>query len=145
MKVFCDTNVIIAAFLQNHPHHESARPILERVKTGKDTGFVAAQSLAEVYAVLTRLPGESRLAPAIAWQLLTENVLRDFVIVTLTGKEYADTLATASLGGVEGGRTYDALLLKAAAKSEAERTYTLNARDFQMLANESLRSKVTSP
>ena len=31
MKVFCDTNVLVAAFLQSHLHHHSARPVLERV------------------------------------------------------------------------------------------------------------------
>jgi len=116
MKVFCDTNVLIAACIQSHPHHEESRPILERIKAGKDVGFVAAHSLAEAYAVLTRLPGESRVSPSMAWQLINENVVKEFAVVTLTAKEYADALATASEDGVEGGKTYDALLLKAAAQ-----------------------------
>ena len=57
MKVFCDTNVLVAAFLQGHPYHSSARPVIERVKARADQGFVAAHSVAEAYAVLTRLPG----------------------------------------------------------------------------------------
>ena len=109
MKVFCDTNVLVAAFLQSHPHHNTARPLVERVKAGKDQGFVANHSLAEAYAVLTRLPGGNQVAPTIAWQLITENVLKDFTVVSLTAKEYADTLASAAQNGVEGGRTYDAL------------------------------------
>jgi predicted nucleic acid-binding protein len=145
MKVFCDTNVLIAAFLQNHPHHEEARPVLERIKAGKDTGFVAAHSLAEAYAVLTRLPGESRVATTVAWQLISQNVVKDFSLIALTAREYSDTIATASVDGVEGGRTYDALILKAAAKSGAEKIYTLNARDFQKLASEDLRPKIAAP
>src|SRR6185503_19176171 len=103
--------------MQSHPNHEEARPVLERVKAGKDTGFVAAHSLAEAYSVLTRLPGGSRVAPTVAWQLIAENVVKGFSIITLTAKEYSQTLATAAANGVEGGRTYDALLLRAAAKS----------------------------
>ena len=110
MKVFCDTNVLVAAFLQNHPHHHAARPILERVLAKKDQGFVAAHSLAEAYAVLTRLPGASQVAPATAWQLISQNVLNHFTSISLASKEYADSLQRAAAEGVEGGSTYDALL-----------------------------------
>src|SRR3954453_709790 len=109
MKVFCDTNVLVAAFLQSHPHHNAARPVVERVKAGQDEGFVAAHSLAEAYAVLTRLPGGNQAPPTVAWQLISENVLKDFTIVSLTSKEYQETLAEAASNGVKGGKTYDAL------------------------------------
>ncbi len=145
MKVFCDTNVLVAACLESHPQHNAARPVLERVKAGKDEGFTAAHSLAEAYAVLTRLPGSEQVAPTIAWQLISDNVLKAFTVVTLTPKEYADTLEQAAANGVEGGRTYDALLLAAAAKSGAERIYTLNARHFQALADAALRGRVVAP
>ena len=145
MKIFCDTNVLVAAFLQNHPHHNAARPILEGVKAGHDQGFVAAHSLAEAYAVLTRLPGGNQVSPTIAWQLIVENVLKDFTILSLTSTEYADTLAEAAAKGVEGGKTYDALLLAAAAKSGAERIYTTNVRHFQSLADDALRARIAAP
>jgi len=145
MKVFCDTNVLVAAFLQSHPQHHAARPLVERVKADKDQGFVAAHSLAEAYAVLTRLPGADQVAPTIAWQLIAENVLKDFTIVSLTAKEYADTIEKAAMAGVEGDKTYDALLLAAAVKSGAERIYTGNLRHFQALAEEDLRKKIVSP
>jgi predicted nucleic acid-binding protein len=29
MRVFCDTNILIAAFLEEHPQHHGARPVLE--------------------------------------------------------------------------------------------------------------------
>jgi predicted nucleic acid-binding protein len=145
MKVFCDTNVLVAAFLRSHPHHNSARPVLERIKAGQDQGFVAAHSLAEAYAVLTRLPGSNQVAPAIAWQLISENVVKNFTIMTLTSKEYAQTLEKASADGVEGGKTYDALLLAAAAKSQVDRIYTANVRHFQGLAEDPLRSRIMAP
>jgi predicted nucleic acid-binding protein len=145
MKVFCDTNVLVAAFLQGHPHHHAARPTLERVKAGQDEGFVSTHSLAETYAVLTRLPSGSQVAPSIAWQLLSENVVSNFTMVTLTAKEYAQILEKAARDGVEGGRTYDALLLAAAIKSGADRIYTTNVRHFQSLADEKVRRTIVAP
>ena len=145
MKIFCDTTVLVAAFLQSHPHHNTARPVVERVKTAQDEGFVATHSLAEAYAVLTRLPGGNQVAPTVAWQLISENVLKDFTIVGLTSREYAETLEKAAANGVEGGKTYDALLLAAAAKSGAERIYTMNVRHFQGLADDHLRARIAAP
>jgi predicted nucleic acid-binding protein len=145
VKVFCDTNIVIAACLGGHSHHEQARPVLERIKAGKDTGFVAAHTLAEAYAVLTRLPDADRVAPTVAWQLISENVVNNFSVITLTAREYSETLASAAASGIEGGRTYDALLLAAAMKSGAERIFTLNVRHFQSLADERIRSRIASP
>ncbi len=145
MRVFCDTNVLVAAFLQGHPHHNAARPVVERVKSGQDHGSVAAHSLAEAYAVLTRLPGPSQVAPGVAWQLISENILKSFAVVSLTAKEYADTLAKAAANGVDESKTYDALLLAAAAKSGADRIYTTNTGHFQAIAEGPLRARILSP
>jgi predicted nucleic acid-binding protein len=145
MRVFCDTNVLIAAFLANHPHHQAARPVIERIKADSDEGFVAAHSLAETYAVLTRLPGGNQVSPTIAWQLIHENVINHFTLVALTPKEYATTLELAAAGDIEGGRIYDALLLAAAERSRAERIYTFNISHFQSIANDNLRNRIVGP
>jgi predicted nucleic acid-binding protein len=143
MKVFCDTNVLIAAFRAQHPHHNAARPVLERIQHGKDEGFVAAHSLAEVYSVLTRMP--SPMPCSIAWQLLSANVIKTFSVVSLTAAEYAEALESAALVGIDGGKTYDALLLKAAEKSGATRILTFNVAHFQALAPTALKSKIVAP
>ena len=145
MRVFCDTNVIVAAFLQAHPDHNKARPVLERVKAGADEGCVAAHSIAEVYAVLTRLPGEYYVAPGVAWQLLNENIVKNFSITPLSAKESADVIRSASENAVEGGKTYDLLLLAAAAKCGVDRIYTFNLSHSQSLATDDLKSKIVSP
>jgi predicted nucleic acid-binding protein len=145
MRVFCDTNVLVAAFLTNHPHHHAARPVVERVKARTDEGLLAVHSLAESYAVLTRLPGADQVAPGVAWQLIHENAIKNFTLITLTPKEYSKTLEDAAANGVEGGRIYDVLLLAAAAKSGAERIYTFNVSHFQSSANEDLRKRILAP
>lgn len=145
MKVFCDTNVLIAAFLTDHPHHQAARPVIERVKAKTDEGFLAAHSLAESYAVLTRLPGSNQVSPAVAWQLIHENAIKNFTLVTLTPKDYSKTLEAAASNGVEGGKVYDALLLAAAAKSGAGRIYTFNVSHFQSIADQDVRKRIVAP
>src|ERR1043165_9179495 len=104
MKIFCDTNVIVAASSAQHPHHASARSVIERVKKGKDEGFAAAHSLAESYAVLTRLPGNMVVPPSIAWELIKDNVLGSFTVIALTPTEYEAALQHAAGSGIEGGK-----------------------------------------
>jgi predicted nucleic acid-binding protein len=145
MKVFCDTNVLIAAFLTNHPHHHAARPVLERVKAGRDEGLLAAHSLAETYAVLTRLPGANQVPTSVAWQLIHENAIKSFSIIALTHRDYSKALENAAANGVEGGRIYDALLLAAATKCGAERIYTFNVSHFQNIAGDDLRERIVAP
>jgi predicted nucleic acid-binding protein len=145
MKVFIDTNLMVAAFYESHPHHNSARPVIERVREGKDEGFVAAHSLAEVYSVITRLPGDRQTPAAVAWQLISENIVNHFKIVSLSGKEYVEILSKGSREGIEGGKTYDLLLLAAARKSQCERVFTFNVRHFQSLAEDELKLKIVAP
>lgn len=145
MKIFCDTSVLVAACLGDHPHHEPARRVLLRVQKGTDLGTVAGHSLAEAYSVLTRLPGASRVPGALVWELLARNVVGPFTVVTLSGKDYAKCLKDLALHGIEGGRVYDGLILAAAEKAGAQRIYTFNVGHFQALASASLRARVTAP
>ena len=63
MKVFCDTNVLIAASVETHIHHAPAKAILERICSGDDAGFVSAHSLVETFSVLSRMPTVPKLTP----------------------------------------------------------------------------------
>jgi predicted nucleic acid-binding protein len=145
MKVFCDTNVLVAAFVANHPHHSAARPVIERVKAGTDEGFIATHSIAETYSVLTRLPGSSQMPPSVAWQLITENVLGCFTAIPLSKSDYQKCIANAVSQNVVGGKIYDALLLAAAMKSGATRIYTFNVSHFQSLAQRNFPAQIVSP
>lgn len=64
MRLFFDTSTLVAAMVEGHPSHSAALPWLQRVKV--DTGLVAAHTLAELYAILTRLPVSPRIPPAMA-------------------------------------------------------------------------------
>ncbi len=144
MKIFCDTNVLVAGVVSRHPHYEAARPVLERVVQKKDAGFVATHSLAETYAVLTRLPAPNRVPASIAWPLL-ENLVENFSVISLGQKDYLKALEEGSRNGVEGGRIYDMLLLAAAAKAGVDRIYTFNVSHFHELASEGLKKRIVAP
>jgi predicted nucleic acid-binding protein len=145
MKVFCDTNVLIAACITNHPHYAAARPVVEKVKAGTDEGFIASHSIAETYAVFTRLPGAAQVPPAVAWQLISENIVSCFTAISLSKKEYQECVEEASRQNVKGGMICDALLLSAAIKSGASRIYTFNVAHFHSLALKNFPTQIVSP
>ncbi len=145
MRVFLDTNILVAAVVLKHQSHQRCFPVLDRVQTGKDEGFVSAHTLAEMYAVLTKSPPPFRHTPEQALVSIEENVLKHFKTVALTGTDYAALVREAALAGIQGGTIYDAVLLKCAAKCDAEKILTLNARHFETVAPRTLVSRLSSP
>ena len=131
MKVLLDTATLIAAMLPDHVHHSDACPWLAQGKAGAFEFFASAHSLAEVYAVLTRLPRTPRISPADAWKLLEENVTSCATLLALSGSDYADLIAELSHRRVLGGTVYDAVIAKAAELAQVDRLVTLNEADFQ--------------
>lgn len=142
MRVFFDTSVLVASVVQRHESHARAYAVLDRVQSEKDEGFISGHSLAEMYSVLTKSPPPFRHSPEQALLSIEENVVKHFKIATLTGMEYAVLIRETALGGIQGGTIYDALLLKCAAKSAAEKIYTLNLKHFQNVAPKNLVSQI---
>jgi predicted nucleic acid-binding protein len=145
MKVFLDTSVLVSAVLKQHVFHERSFPVLDRVHAEKDEGFVSAHSIAEMYSVLTSLPAPYRHKPEQALLSIEENVLKHFKTVTLIDNEYAALIREAVGFQIQGGKIYDALLLKAASKAGVNRIYTLNLKHFQGIVSSDLRGKLSEP
>jgi len=145
MKVFLDTNVLVAAFEGAHPHHSRALPVLSRVARGDDQGFIGLHSIAETYAALTRLPVQPRIHPSEAGRIVRENILAHFTLVPAERAEYLQALEAVQVSGWPGARIYDALLLACAARSGAERIYTFNLGDFRGLAPVELQARICAP
>jgi predicted nucleic acid-binding protein len=143
--VLLDTNVLVASVIEQHEHHERAYAVLDRVQSGKDEGFVSAHGLAEVYAVLTKLPAPFRHTPEQALLSVEENIIKYFKITSLTAGDYIGVIREAALAGVQGGTIYDAVLVKCAAKAEVEKLFTLNVRHFQSVAPRSLQAQIRAP
>jgi predicted nucleic acid-binding protein len=145
MKIFVDTSVVVSAVLQKHESHERAYALLDRVQSGKDEGFISAHTLAEMYSVLTKLPHPFRHAPEQALLSIEENVVKHFKIVGLTGNDYSVLIREAALSGIQSRTIFDALLLKCAAKSGAEKVFTLNLRHFQNIAPKNIGWQMSVP
>jgi predicted nucleic acid-binding protein len=144
MRIFFDTSVLVAAMVASHPAHNLALPKLQQVQNGTETGVVAAHSLAELFAILTRLPVQPRISAKIAQQLISHNVLNTCEVVALVGTNYVDLLNHLASQGVAGGATYDALILHSALLANVDQILTLNEKDFRRVYP-SLASKITTP
>lgn len=144
MKVFFDTNVLVAASEQTHPHHAPAFQALSRVAAKRDQGYMSLHSLAETYAALTRLPVRPRIHPAEAARMIADNIVPHFQMVPIARKDYLEALKTVADSGWSGAKIYDALIVGCAARSGAERIYTFNLSDFQHLAPK-LTNRISPP
>ena len=134
MRVFCDTNVLVAAALEAHIHHVSAKTVLERISGRHDVGFISAHSLAETFSVLSRMPTVPKLAPQNVLAILERNIIPHFVLVTLATDDYLNAVRTLSAKGLGGGRVYDILHITAARKQRLDRIYTFNDSEWKSLA-----------
>jgi predicted nucleic acid-binding protein len=118
-----DTSVAFPTLREQHDHHESALAAVLEHRAG-----VAAHSLFETYAVLTRHP-DFRISPGEALALLDDTFEHRAVLsVAATNRALKAIVA----GGITGGATYDALIGATAAEAglplltfdrRAQRTY----------------------
>jgi predicted nucleic acid-binding protein len=133
VRILLDTSVLVAAMLATHPAHRRALAWLQRIRQGADVGLISAHSLAELYAVLTRLPAQPRFTPEIARHVIQAEVLTVFQVVPLTANDYEAVIDHLASLGATGGAVYDALILRAAEIAGADRIVTLNERDFRRI------------
>lgn len=144
MRVLLDTSVLVAAMVESHPMHVAAYPWLKRAKDRQVSGIVAAHSVADLYAVLTTLPVQPRITPAVAHELVKHNVLDILDVIPLSAEDYEVVIDQISVLGISGGATYDALIVQAAANAGADQIVTLNEGDFRRVAP-TLAVRVVSP
>ena len=145
MNIFFDTTVLIAASVQDHPHHAQALPAVRRAQHRQDKGFISVHSIAEVYATLTRLPVRPRIHPVEAQRILVEDVLPYFEAVLIDPSDYVNALSNIATHGWIGAKICDALLLSCAAKCLTDRIYTFNLGDFRALASGEMAAKICAP
>jgi len=131
MKVLFDTSVLVAALVQGHPVHDRARPWLSRALAGEIEFLVAAHTLLELFAVLTRMPTRPRIQPGPALTLIRENVEEPARVVTLGLSDHRTALRRAADLGLSGGVIYDLLIAVAADKADIDTLLTLNPGDFR--------------
>lgn len=128
MRVFFDTSVLVAAFLEDHEHHE--RSFRAFAGSDRKRACCAAHSLAEIYSTLTRMPGRIRLSGEQVL-LLLESIRERLALIALSGDEYYAAIGKAADAGVTGGTIYDAMIAQCALKAKADTLYTWDTRHFE--------------
>ena len=144
MKVLCDTDVIVASIATDHPHHQAAAHFRDLVNRGDLSGYLSTHSLAETYAILTRVPFQPRFSAAQVWRVQQDDILPRFELVPLDREDYRRTVDYCSQHGWLGGRIYDALHIAAARKAECDIIYTFNVKHFRELAPD-LAGRIRAP
>ncbi len=104
-----DTSAAVAFLLRAHTAHAAVR----RHVSGR-AAALTTHSLAETYSVLTRLPGDARVAPLDAVRLLEANFSAP---LAAPPDELTSLPRLLAARGISGGAVYDALVGLAARAS----------------------------
>ncbi|HSZ06985.1 MAG TPA: PIN domain-containing protein [Steroidobacteraceae bacterium] len=141
MKSFLDTSVLVAAFYDEHQHHEPSFALFEQQK--KSTACTAAHCFAEFYSVVTGMPGKNRASPDEAL-LFLRDVRERLTMVTLDENENFKALEDAASAGISGGTAYDVIIAHCALKAKAQLIYSWNLKHFSRIG-ENIASRVRQP
>jgi toxin FitB len=106
VTVAVDTSVAVPLLVRSHHDHAA----VVRWWDGQEVAL-SGHALAETYSVLTRLPGDARLAPADAARLLEARFSPALVLSSPHAQKLPGTLSRL---GLAGGAVYDALVALAA-------------------------------
>lgn len=106
-----DTSVAVPLLVQTHRAHES----VVRWWAGREVA-ISGHAVAETYSVLTRLPGDLRVAPADAARLLRARFATHLHLEPRTATRVPELLADV---GIVGGAVYDARVALAAVEHDA--------------------------
>ena len=128
-RVLVDSTCMVAAALPHHEHHAATLADLSRRRASGCVFLVAAHSVLEAYAVLTRLPSPYRLSAVDALTVIERN-WRTTETVTLNGTECWRVVVQLAGAGVSGGRVYDGLIAACARKARADELLTWNIKHF---------------
>jgi predicted nucleic acid-binding protein len=106
LTVAVDTSVAVPLLVNTHPLHDEVIEWWDHQEMR-----LCGHAVAETYAVLTRLPGDIRVAPASASALLSTWFGEPLALSEQTGRELPSRLSAV---GIAGGAVYDALVALAA-------------------------------
>ena len=134
MKVYFDTNVLVAALKAEHTHHARSLAAFVRVRRGELTGYTSAHALTEIYSVLTRTPFVVPVYPDEALAMIEQSILPTFEVVDVSRLSYLAAIAVCGNAGWRGGRVHDAVHIQAATQAGCDTIYTFDVAHFESLA-----------
>jgi predicted nucleic acid-binding protein len=145
MKIFLDTNVLIAASVRQHPHFARADAVLQRCVLQEDEGIIHLHSVLEFHSAITQLPGGLAVPAAHVSTLLNEGILPFVRCVSLPVKAVLAVQKRAGELGLAGGIVYDLFHLTAAENENAHRLFTFNTAHFRALAGPEFADRIVAP
>jgi predicted nucleic acid-binding protein len=113
MRIYFDTNILVAALKAEHFHHASS-----------------------FAAMLTRAPFAIPIYPDEALAMIERSVVPSFHIIEVSGQSYLAAISACAVAGWKGGRIHDAVHIQAAAQAKCDLIYTFDTAHFQSLAPE---------
>ena len=126
-----DTNVVVAALVLSHPHHNHSRDLLARLPINGLA--VSAHTYAEAYAVLTRpAPAPFHLTASRAWTML-ESLASVTQLIGLTHAQTFFAIRQFAGAGLLGSMIYDRLIGEAAVLAGLNAIVTWNVRHMAAL------------
>jgi predicted nucleic acid-binding protein len=138
MKVGVDTSCLVPLISSWHEYHEPTVSALESLRTTTDL-VVAAHSLLECFAVLTRLPERIRITSREALQRLNENFASNFQVIGIDPDACWSAIRHLSDRDLRGGLVYDAIIAYSCARAGATMLLTWDVQDFMRVAPPGLR------
>lgn len=131
-EALLDTNVVVAALVEAHPHHRASTTLV--VDGGPGRFAVAAHSYAEAFNTLTRggAQGVYGWSPDEAWDAL-ERVRAWTRLVGLTPSQTLAAVRAYAASGGTGARLYDRLIGETAVQAGLGRIVTWNTGHMRAL------------
>jgi len=135
---------IVAGVHANHPYHALAANWLVQ-NIAKHQLMASHYPVLESYAVLTRLPGDLRVSPSDARDLLTATVQANMIIPRFDSESIWTTIETLVMASVVSGRSYDAFVLQILRSVGAGAIATFNPTHFQDLESDMVIIDLSKP
>jgi predicted nucleic acid-binding protein len=108
------------------------------------TSFLAAHSLAELYATLSGIPSPRMRRLDQVLEAVVQ-ASRMFTVVTLEADDYLWVLRQVAGAEARSGHIYDALILKCAERAGVETVYTWNVAHFERVAWAGMAGRLRTP
>ena len=134
MKIGVDSCILVAGIHASHPLHAVAADWLIRNISSNEL-IITHHSILEIYAVLTRLPGELRITGPEAKQLLESTVRPNMQIADFSASSIWDCIDSLVNHSAVGGQSYDAFITEILTNAGVEAIATFNTTHFIKLAS----------
>lgn len=137
---FFDTSVLLAGIIEIGGPDHPAQHLMQGVAEGRfHRPATAWHCCLEFCSVATRLPPELRVTPAVAAQLVEEEIQARFVVHGLANDRRRAFIRGAGHDAIAGGRIHDAHIAEIARAAGAELIVTDNRKHFAHLLRHGVR------